>query len=215
MGWLFKGVPAAPILEFLTNFRSHPGALLTNGEPIRRYIEERREDELAEWDVLFPSVRDREDGDVLTDESLGFTIRCQYRIAGEGTNTGALLVSSRQRVSTRGVERTGLSAAQRMVAEEKYRSDLASAGRMTEGRPVNFPDRVYREQRTRPLIVVHMLDIRMKVDDPPTSQAVVAWSISFPKTNREEKRVEYVVNTTWWRERYGDDLEEEEMLGDR
>ena len=55
-GFLLRGVPVAPILDFLTEFRNHDGSLLTNGEPVRRYIEERQEDELAEWDVLFASV---------------------------------------------------------------------------------------------------------------------------------------------------------------
>ena len=217
-GWLSSGVPAAPILEFLTNFRNHPGALLTYGEPIRRYIEERRDDELAQWDVLFASLRPRErprdrEG-VLTDESLGIKIRCQRRTAGKRSDARTLLVGNRQRISTRGVESTGLSAAQRMAAEDEYRARLARDGRLIEDRPVNFPDWVYRVQRTRPLLVVHLLDIRTKAEETATSEPVVAWSVSFPKTNRDEKRVQYVVNTTWLRERYGDDLAEEEMLGD-
>lgn len=211
-GWLFREVPAEPILEFLTSFRNHPGSLLTDGEPIRRFIEERRDDELARWDVLFSSLGDREG--VLTDESLGIRIRCQRRTAGTRSDAGTLLVGNRQRISTRGIERTGLSEVQRMAAEEEFRASLARDGRLIEGRPVNFPDWAYRAQRTRPLLVVHLLDIKMNNNETVASEPVVAWSISFPKTSREEKRVEYVVNTTWLRERYGDDLEEEEMRGD-
>ena len=211
-GWQFNGVPAAPVVEFLTEFRNHRGALLTDGEPIRRYIEERQDDELAEWDVLFSSVGER-DGTV-TDESLGVTIRCQRRTAGKRSDSGTLLASSRQRISTRGIERTGLSRAQRAAAEEAYRSGLARDGRLVEGRPLNFPDWAYRAQRTRPLLVIHLLDIRTEARERATSEPVVAWSISFPRTGREESRVEYVVNTTWLREHYGDDLEEEEMVGD-
>lgn len=211
-GWLSREVPAEPILEFLTSFRNHPGSLLTDGEPIRRYIEERRDDELARWDVLFSSLGDREG--VLTDESLGIRIRCQRRTAGTRSDAGTLLVGNRQRISTRGIERTGLSEVQRMAAEKEFRASLARDGRLIEGRPVNFPDWAYRAQRTRPLLVVHLLDIKMNNNETVASEPVVAWSISFPKTSREEKRVEYVVNTTWLRERYGDDLEEEEMRGD-
>ena len=43
---------------------------------------------------------------------------------------------------------------------------------------------------------------------------MVAWSISFPRTEMEEKKVEYVVNTTWWKENYRDDFDEEDMAGD-
>ena len=48
-----RDVPVAPILDFLTEFRNHPGSLKTDGEPVRRYIEEQQDDELAKWDVLF------------------------------------------------------------------------------------------------------------------------------------------------------------------
>ena len=108
----------APILDFLTEFRNHDGSLLTNGEPVRRYIEERQDDELAEWDLLFASVGERQGN--RTDESLGRTIRCQSRTAGERSDARTLLVSNRQRVSSRGIERTGLNGQERELAERMY-----------------------------------------------------------------------------------------------
>ena len=48
---------------------------------------------------------------------LGRTIRCQCRTAGERSDARALLVSNRQRVSTRGIERTGLSGEERETLE--------------------------------------------------------------------------------------------------
>ena len=107
-----------------------------------------------------------------------------------------------------------MSPAQTATAKEAYRSSLERDGRLIEDRPLNFPDWAYRGQRTRPLLVVHILDIKMEAGESASSQPVVAWSISFPSTDREERRVEYVVNTRWLREHYGGDLEEEEMLGD-
>ena len=212
-GFLLREVPVAPILEFLTEFRNHDGSLLTNGEPVRRYIEERQDDELAEWDVLFASVGEREVN--RTDESLGRTIRCQRRTAGERSDARTLLVSNRQRVSTRGIERTGLSGEKREIAERKYREDPGRSGRSTDGRPIQYPDKAYRVKRTKPLLMIHLIDI---VDTTgrgePITQPVVAWGISFPPTNSEERRVEYVVNTTWLRENFGDDVDEDEMGGD-
>ena len=64
--------------------------------------------------------------------------------------------------------------------------------------------------RKRALLVVHLLAIGAAGDDLRGQEPVVAWSISFPDTTREEERVEYVVNTTWEREHYPEDDDEED-----
>ena len=216
-GFLLRGnrknpIPAAHIMDFLTEFRNHDGSLLTNGEPVRRYIEERQEDELADWDVLFASVGEREGNRI--DKSLGRAIQCQRRTAGKRSDPRTLLVSNRQRVSTRGIERTGLSVDERELAEQLYREDPGRSGRSPEGRRIQYPDKAYREMRTKPLLMIHLIDIDTDGQGDPIAQPVVAWGISFPPTNREERRVEYVVNTTWLRENFGDDVDEDEMEGD-
>ena len=216
-GWLLQGVPVGTILNFLIEFRNHEGSPLTSGDPVRRYIRERVDDELAEWDILFASLRDsaRNESKIVVDMSLGIRILCQQRTEGNRSDARALLVSNRQRVSTRGIERTGLSSEQRALAEEEYRDYLKTHGRSSEGKAPNYPDRKYREKRTKPLLMIHMIDI---VDASgqwePITEPVVAWGISFPATVREENPVEYVVNTTWIRENYADDIEEDEMSGD-
>ena len=112
-------------------------------------------------------------------------------------------------MSSRGVEKTGIDEARRKAAEEEYRNANPTA----EG-SMNYPDRIYRGARTRPLLIGHLLSRGDKGADRSAQSPVVAWSISFPKTNKEEKGVEYVVNTTWIREYSRDELEEEEMGGD-
>ena len=211
-GFLLQGVPVNPILEFLNDFQNHEGSLLTDGDPVRRYIEERSDDELAEWDVLFASVGER--FGKRTDESLGRPVRCQRRTAGRKSDARTLLVSNRQRVSTRGIEKTGLSDEERCLAQSKYEEELKRSGKFTEGRPINYPDRIYRKMRTNPLLMIHLIDIETDDLFAPLDQPVVAWGISFPATSREEKQVEYVVNTTWLRDNFGDDVDEDEMRGD-
>lgn len=66
--------------------------------------------------------------------------------------------------------------------------------------PGNYPDRIYREERTRPLLAVHLLAIGDEEEDLSSEAPVAAWGLSFPGTAREEDRVEYLVNTTWMRE---------------
>ena len=52
--------------------------------------------------------------------------------------------------------------------------------------------------------MIHLIDIDTRDQGDPITQPVVAWGISFPRTQREERRVEYVVNTTWLRENFVD-----------
>jgi hypothetical protein len=42
------------------------------------------------------------------------------------------------------------------------------------------------------------------------TEPVMAWSISFPQTALPEKRVEYVVTTTWLRENFREELDEDD-----
>lgn len=212
-GFLLRGVPVAPILDFLSEFRNHPLSMKTEGGPVRRYIEERQDDELAEWDILFASVLKEREG-YITDNSLGRAINCQQRTIGNRSDARTLRVSNRQRVSTRGIERSGLTDEQTATAEKAFQDELERDGRAQESRKIECPDRVYRKKRTKPLLMIHLIDVRPDGQDVPPDQPVVAWGISFPGTDREERRVEYVVNTTWLRESFGDDVDEDEMEGD-
>lgn len=204
-GWLVTDVPPGPIEDFIAEFQNHPGSMLTEPGPVRRYVEERRETELAEWDVLFASVR-QADPHGVTDSSLGLDIHCQRRKPGDRSEPGSTLrVTNKQRVASRGAEKAGLSEPLIEAAEQEWRD--------REG-TTNYPDRIYRKIRTRPLLIVHLLVIGEDGRDLSGQTPVVAWSISFPRTELEENRVDYVVNTTWWRENYAAELDEDDMAGD-
>ena len=201
-GRLVRGASVAAVDAFLMAFRNHEGSVTTQTDPVRRYIRERQADELDRWDIYFPGVtRERAPSGSLEDSSLGFRLICQRRAAGPRSDVATLMVTSRQRVSSRGIERAGLTETEVRCAEEEYRR------RYPDRR--NYPDWIYREVRTRPLLVVHMLAIGEAGHDLSADRPVVAWSISFPTTRREETRVEYVVNTTWYQEHYGDEDDDE------
>ena len=205
-GRLVRGAPVSVVDEFLLAFRNHEASVKTQTDPVRRYIMERHADELAEWDILFAGVTPREAGPgSLSDSSLGFPLICQRRAAGPRSDDDTLMVTSRQRVSSRGVERTGLTDEQARMAEEEYERRNGPSER---GRP-NYPDKIYRDFRTRPLLILHLLAIGKDREDLSGKTPVAAWSISFPGTRREEKKVEYVVNTTWYREHYPEDDDED------
>lgn len=212
-GFLLSEVPVGPVRDFIASFANHPGSLLTEPGPVCQHIDDRADTELATWDVLFTSLKKREELG-LSDSSLGITINCPRRSEGDRSRNdpSTLRVTNKQRVASRGVEKTGLTKLQIEEAERQYRE--RDNAKPTKDGSWNYPDRIYRAKRERPLLIVHLLAIGGKSDDLRNTEAVVAWSISFPGTAVEEKKVEYVVNTTWVRENFGEELDEEEMGGD-
>jgi hypothetical protein len=212
-GYLLAGVPVGLVREFIASFVNHPGSLLTDTGPVCQHIDDRAATELARWDVLFASLKKREDNG-LSDDSLGVTINCPRRSEADRSRNDptTLRVTNKQRVASRGVEKTGLTDEQIEDAQREYR-ERDDAKPSNDG-SWNYPDRIYRAKRERPLLIVHLLAIGGEADDLRGTEPVVAWGISFPGTELEEKKVAYVVNTTWVRENFSDDLEEEEMAGD-
>lgn len=207
-GWLLRGVSPGPVEDFVSGFQNSPGCLKTDPGPVRQYIEQRRDNEFAEWDVLFAAIADAEPTG-LVDTSLGISLNCQRRGRGKPDSASdertTLRITNKQRVASRGIEKTGLTPEQVASAEAAWIKEKGSQ---------NFPDRIYRQVRERPLLIVHMLAIGGKDDDLSKSQPVVAWSISFPETKLEQRLVEYVVNTTWWRENYREELDDDDGGGD-
>ena len=115
------------------------------------------------------------------------------------------MISKKQRVSTRGIARIGVDDEDARKAEAEY-----DAKQPTAKKRANYPDWIYGHVRKRALLVVHLLATGEEDDDLRGQEPIVAWSISFPATSREEEKVEYVVNTTWEREHYPEDDDEEE-----
>jgi hypothetical protein len=214
-GRLLRGAPAGPILDFILGFKNHAGSLLTDGSLVRKYIEDRTDDELAVWDIFFPSLQQDSSPDALTDNSLGIPINCQKRSAGNRSDSDTIRVTNKQRVSSRGVEKNGLTPDEIEDAETRFRKNRELMGTVpADPKNLNYPDYIYRENRTYPLLIVHLLKILPEQGGKPHSDPVIAWSISFPGSAREEKKVEYVVTTTWLRENESFDLDEDDMDGD-
>ena len=126
-------------------------------------------------------------------------------VSGERSDRDTLRVTNKQRVASRGVEKAEVDGRASCAAEAAYRDTAKSD---------NYPDRIYRKERDRPLLIIHLLVLVQKIRISLDQEPVVAWSVSFPQTELEEKKVEYVVNTTWWKEDYRDELDDDEMGGD-
>lgn len=192
-GYLLR-VPVEPIIGFLSAFANSPVSLLSDPVPILNYINRRKEDELSIWDLLIASTAAK--SDVLSDV-LGIPVRCQKRTAGTSSNSKTIRIGNKHRLASRGIESTGLEPDDIEAAEKEFR-DNNPPGRKGH---YNYPDRIYRPKRVRPLLIVHLLDLLGLETIPSLAQGpFVAWSLGFPSTQSEEQRVDYRVTKLWQRE---------------
>lgn len=213
-GKLLSGVPMRLVDEFLRSFENHPDSALSAIEPIRRYIGE-RQDELARWDILITSKAEKDGSNPLN--IVGWPIIPITRSVGrDDLAKGVLAISGpSSRVASRGMEKAGLSDQDKQLAESDYRDEVKASG----ARKLNFPDRVYRGRRTRPLLLLYNVgikgeklpeELKAKVPEEP----VVGWGISFPMSAKPDEKVEYILNTTKLRELFGDDEDSDEHMED-
>lgn len=207
-GKLLAKVPVRIIDDFLRDFDNHPESVLSATGPIRRYIADRRDDELSYWDVLIVSLLRSESTDLL--EVGDWKINPIKRAVGaEEVRRGVLTISGpRARVASRGMEQAGLSASQIDKAEDDYRDREG----IDADSKLNFPDKAYREVRERPLLMLFNIIVKDSKEIVPEilpDAPVVGWGISFPRSARPDQKVEYILNTIKLRELFGDEDNDE------
>lgn len=215
-GYLLDSVPVEVIDDFLLAWVNAEQSITTQIEPIRHYIRKRKDDELSSWDVHIATLKT---GDL--DTSLGWPIiPITRKIGAFDLDRGFISIGgSKMRVSSRGVEKLGLTDELAAKVEAEYREER----RFAPDAKVNYPGKIYREVRKRPLFALYLVSIKELDNSTITNHAdfpeepVVAWAISFPKSARADEKVEYIINTTKQRELFGepDEDEDEETLDDQ
>lgn len=207
-GYLWKDIAVAPLVRnFVARFQNYDDvALLTQANPVNDYIKMRESDELARWDICLFSPSTNEGA---TTSFGAYKPAAQARSSlwkRSPAGVDYIAVSGKAlRVGGRGQVKAGMNLEEKNAAEKSW--DKTS----------DIPDKRYIEHRTRPLLMLHVLDVWDKEKDkekvnPPAAPSVVAWGIAFPKSGYETTEVTYVVNTTWWAENYGtteDDADED------
>jgi hypothetical protein len=195
-------VPVRYVLPLITSWRGLPTYYKADPELVSRYIAGRG-DALGLWDVAFMGLADQEKGTI--DTSLGFPIVRQNRSAGKGyPRKGILRITDKQRVASPADERIGIPQELVQEAISQYRDQ-------TGKKSGTIPGHVYRNVRTRPLLLVHLLTILDQPKGRPIDELVTpAWSISFPASGSEDDRVEFIVNSTWIQEFLGDTYTDED-----
>jgi hypothetical protein len=192
-------VPAALVAEVLQAFQPHPLNIAFQGKAIADFIMRANIDCLKFWDIVLPHGSEP-DQEVVP----GLIYKLQKRIVST-PSAQELLVSGRSaRVASRGVEREGIS---KSIVKELDSGYLSSHPTQT-----SVPDRVYREVRERPLLLVHGIVPYVSKSDKPDegalsvkldlgAEALFALGLSFPKFEDRDaqKTVSYRVNTVEWK----------------
>lgn len=196
--YLWESVPAEPVTQFISRFRNHDDAgTITQSGPVLRFIQSNME-KFGQWDVCLYSLKNGNVADVGSVKAVKQKRGCQ-RING-----GYKVSGKNMRVASRGAESVGLSQAlkdeAKRISEEKGHA--------------NVPDLIYRELRSRPLLMLHVLDLVEQASDNLLANNVCAWGISFPGLKGKDKgtEVEYLVNTVWWSEQHQEQIEELEEV---
>jgi hypothetical protein len=219
-GYLLRGVPWKHVDSFLRSFENERESVLTDPRPVRKYISERAHDELGAWDVLIASLQP---GAERTPRDIGgwSVIPPQRSVGEQELRRGVLAISGKKaRLSSRGVEKVGVAPEVARLAETAYeREELAKKENASDRERPNYPDRIYRAKRTRPLLVLYNVELKTaewsdELAAAVPAEPVVAWALSFPISARPDKKVEYILNPVALRELFGDEDADEDSLDD-
>ncbi len=185
-GWIIKDVSTFKVIEFLRCFRVHESFIMKYWAI--SYLE-KVSAKYEKSDVLFISNNNEQPS---TKSILGAQIR------DKGVKNGdSFWRLSGYRVASRGDEKLGLS------------DDQLEAARASVKSSETFSDHHYRKQRKKPLLMIHLINVRG--EDGSGQDFVPAYGISFPFGDYS-KGVEVVANKVWLDQFYGeiDDLPDDE-----
>ena len=181
----WNGILQTKIVDFISNFNNHPASQMTISKPILNYLKQ-----IATlypfWDVVLVNIEHSKEKENITDISIGV----QKRSAPIQSNKNYIEVSSRRRVGNNRTERAGMSETEISKALKRYgKNDIS----------VDIPGRLLRLERTRPLLMLHVIDAYKNIKDTSTllEKRLFAYGISFPKSNVYIEPVEFAVNTIY------------------
>lgn len=192
---LFKGVGLDLVEDFISSFIIHGSNIEMQPDALIEYVRRRN---FKDWDVVIASnsAADLDSRLRVGAVEIGFQSRSMVR------HRNALQISgNKRRVASRGLEKIGLSETQLAAAEEEHRN-AAQDGKAGS----TISDRFYRAQRTRPLLMVHLLKALIPKDQDADGKIHAAYGISFPalRPGETEQHVQYTANLIAFRQTYGD-----------
>ncbi|NDV24326.1 Z1 domain-containing protein [Desulfovibrio sp. JC022] len=196
--YLWKDVAWEIIESFLNSFINTPSSDLTESLPLKDHGSWLAATGYSNWDVLLMTPKDGKSKIKKNIETI--KINAQIRTVKEETESSIKFPN--RRVASGSIEKIGLDANQ-----EGKALSLAKNKKLS--------DTVYREARDKPLLMLHLLDCQLEENSPLFKEGILGWGMSFPGSpgsKRPKKLVEYVVNTVWWDNEYGELIEDEDII---
>lgn len=211
----FRNVPVASVATLLAAFEVPEADLTFQPKALADLLGSVPEagDPLSFWDVIFPVGRGAPT--FVADVEMKASERSVLLTQAPPT---AVVSGTKRRVGSRGIERAGLdeealARAVKRAAEEEIRLAAEEGRKPREGKSLNVADRFYREERTKPLLLVHVLDPKPAEPVPASwastieGRTLVAVGVSFPVLADDRGYVQrfakYKINLTKVRELYG------------
>ena len=194
-GYIWEDVPVEIIQAFVEQFKNHPLSFYTHyHQPLVEHLSWLKDDGFGRCDILLKTLKPKDDDGDLPGVGLkGCPQNRTDRTAD--ISDGKISFKKKSRIGEAGDEEVGISPAGLALLKE--------AGKTNTLNP-----KVYREVKgKRPLLIIHLLNLS------EISKVVAGYGLSFPgssTTKRPRKLVEYVVNIQYWKQNYGETLEEDE-----
>ncbi|MBD3574035.1 endonuclease [Brevundimonas diminuta] len=205
---VWQDVDHVLVEQFIRSFRNNDRSLATQSEPVAAFIREVAKQGQDRWDVAIVGVSDSG-----SPRDPDLDVHCQRRTGVvEKEHKDLILVGTKSRVSSRGVEAIGLSEEELKIAKDEFTAGRKASDSSTQ----NIPDRAYRRVRKRPLLVIQPIHLTKEGDDNAslTEKPLVTWGVSFPPAEGNPPTVEYAVARLWWQQYMGEDTSDEELDGE-
>lgn len=188
----WEKIPSSEVISFVESFKNHPASHMTSTRPVVSYLKSSAKF-FSEWDVVLVNVKTSKD----TVDIEGLNVGLQRRSCPEQKNSDYIEISNRRRVGNNLVERAGMSDSEIQRAHELCNTEYP-------GGKKEVPGRFLRMTRSRPLLMLHIVNGYKDIKDESTllERELVAYGISFPKSNADIEPVEFMVNTVYAQSNY-------------
>jgi hypothetical protein len=207
-GYLWDGVAAAEILDFLATYKTHPEAIKVSGPLLAEFIQSMASvGELTRWTVALVGGVGGEPLPLPGNLSVGMLQRSQKLVEGNRYSIGRLLSPRDEAID---LDERAWDAAL-AVTRQAWRADPARLQASEPDAPNGPAIRKVRgfgadgvvAHPERGVLLLYVLDPKKaEADLSPDTSGVVAFGMSFPGSQSGLK-VEYKVNNVLWEQEYG------------